>query len=226
MRTPIFYSPLPPPFLLSPNSLPLSLPSPSYPPSTAGPSPHVSGWWFVADPATSRASERAQNPAYPPRAAGGGRGGEAWCRLPGKHRGEWGAVHGVGRELETGSCSEVKWNKVSAAATLLRNKNAYRLNNTRVCDHRSSRRGFICLYVFFLPPPPPPSPLFLPHRVVVQPWHRLHTLTLSHNQITQLDNSLQVLPALHEVSDPLPNASRHSVIGTLLFCVHSPQFAI
>ena len=37
------------------------------------------------------------------------------------------------------------------------------------------------------------------HRVVVQPWHSLHTLVLSHNKITHLDDSLQILPALREV---------------------------
>ena len=39
------------------------------------------------------------------------------------------------------------------------------------------------------------------HRVVVQPWHSLHTLVLSHNGITHLDDSLQVLPALREVRE-------------------------
>ena len=36
-------------------------------------------------------------------------------------------------------------------------------------------------------------------RVVVQPWHKLQTLSLSHNLLTHLDDSLQVLPALKEV---------------------------
>ena len=58
---------------------------------------------------------------------------------------------------------------------------------------------------------PPPSPTttekwrltatakLIGSRVVVQPWHRLHTLVLSHNLLTHLDDSLQVLPALKEV---------------------------
>lgn len=58
---------------------------------------------------------------------------------------------------------------------------------------------------------PPPSPTttekwrltatakLIGSRVVVQPWHRLHTLILSHNLLTHLDDSLQVLPALKEV---------------------------
>ena len=36
-------------------------------------------------------------------------------------------------------------------------------------------------------------------RVIVQPWHSLHTLTLSHNLLTHLDDSLQLLPVLREV---------------------------
>ena len=58
---------------------------------------------------------------------------------------------------------------------------------------------------------PPPSPTtdrwrltatakMVGSRVVVQPWHKLHTLVLSHNLLTHLDDSLQVLPALKEVS--------------------------
>ena len=57
---------------------------------------------------------------------------------------------------------------------------------------------------------PPPSPTtdkwrltatakLIGSRVVVQPWHQLHALTLSHNLLTHLDDSLQVLPALKEV---------------------------
>ena len=58
---------------------------------------------------------------------------------------------------------------------------------------------------------PPPSPTttekwrltatakLIGSRVVVQPWHRLRTLVLSHNLLTHLDDSLQVLPALKEV---------------------------
>ena len=38
-------------------------------------------------------------------------------------------------------------------------------------------------------------------RVVVRPWHQLHTLTLSHNHLTHLDDSLQVLPSLREVRE-------------------------
>ena len=37
-------------------------------------------------------------------------------------------------------------------------------------------------------------------RVVVQPWHCLVSLNLSHNKLTHLDESLQVLPSLVEVS--------------------------
>lgn len=57
---------------------------------------------------------------------------------------------------------------------------------------------------------PPPSPTtdkwrltatakLIGSRVVVQPWHQLTTLVLSHNLLTHLDDSLQVLPALKEV---------------------------
>ena len=42
---------------------------------------------------------------------------------------------------------------------------------------------------------------YFSNRVVVQPWHSLHTLTLSHNKITHLDDSLQILPALREVRE-------------------------
>ena len=36
---------------------------------------------------------------------------------------------------------------------------------------------------------------------MVRPWHQLHTLTLSHNHLTHLDDSLQVLPSLREVRE-------------------------
>ena len=38
-------------------------------------------------------------------------------------------------------------------------------------------------------------------RVVVQPWHSLRILVLSHNKITHLDDSLQILPVLTEVRE-------------------------
>ena len=46
-----------------------------------------------------------------------------------------------------------------------------------------------------------PLHILFSNRVVVQPWHSLHTLTLSHNKITHLDDSLQILPALREVRE-------------------------
>ena len=36
--------------------------------------------------------------------------------------------------------------------------------------------------------------------MVVQPWHSLTVLVLSHNRLTYLDDSLQILPVLREVS--------------------------
>ena len=36
-------------------------------------------------------------------------------------------------------------------------------------------------------------------RVVIQPWLRLTYLNISYNKLTQIDDSLQVLPVLKEV---------------------------
>ncbi|CAI8054613.1 Serine/threonine-protein kinase 11-interacting protein [Geodia barretti] len=38
------------------------------------------------------------------------------------------------------------------------------------------------------------------NRMVVQPWHSLQILNLSHNKVTHLDDSLQVLPVLRELN--------------------------
>ena len=89
---------------------------------------------------------------------------------------------------------------------------------------------------------PPPSPTsenwrlsatakLIGSRVVVQPWHQLTILVLSHNLLTHLDDSLQVLPALKEVwllihTDIHVHAYKQTHMYMILYGLHSMMVGV